>query len=313
MNEKQKRSGNNGRKSTNSDKIRGGVQGVTRGAKESLEKSADSGTKLIQTLYQQGVRNNSYGTDGQRSNHSTSIPVSSSRADTSANTTSRDSQPAGGGRRGGDRGDESISLNDVNGLLQAVQEALNDQRTGQWRNPHYRSPMLSPIVEQMRSRLVTMNSILLPPLIKSQLGQILLPMKAEADKYGDPYFDMAMEDLDQGRVDRLDKLLWLSGVNQVRLRISQEEMFVNVNDYVKKHYASDPTNPQDPTFFLPSEDEIQLQETWARVHDLVDAGLAMIRETVKFKVAGDTHNLTILTITSVPLATPPSSILEINQ
>lgn len=204
--------------------------------------------------------------------------------------------------------EEDISRNDLNAVMQAVMEALRDQRAGQWRNPKYRSPVFSSLVDQMKDRLTTLNSIVLPPLVKSQLANVLAPIRAEALKVGDRYFEKAMEDLDRGRVDRLDKLLWLSGINQVRLKLAKESMFESVNAYVKEHYASDPADPDAYTFFLPSEDEKQLAETWRRVNSLIQAGMAMVRETIKFNVGGQSHNLTIITIADKPMGQPDSPL-----
>lgn len=204
--------------------------------------------------------------------------------------------------------EQEISLNDMNSIMQAVTEALRDQRAGQWRNPKYRSPVFSSLVDQMKDKLITLNSIILPPLVKSQLATVLAPIRAEALKVGDRYFELAMEDLDQGRVDRLDKLLWLSGINQVRLKLAKEAMFENVNAYVKEHYASDPADPDAYTFFLPSEDEPKLAETWKRVNDLISANMAMVRETITFNVGGQPHKLTIITIADKPIGQPDSLI-----
>lgn len=314
MSEKQKRSGEKYGRPIR-DSIMRGVHSPA-GTKEGIEGASISTNKRIQALYQQSLGGSSNHSNDMRNDHTGGIPVPTGGDNSTVPVDSGDDQP--NRSRGTGNIQESLptdtpTLNDVNELMQVVREALNDQRTHQWRNPRYRSPMISPIVDQLRNKLITMNSVILPPLIQSQLGHVLAPIREQAEAVGDPYFGLVMEDLSQGRVDRLDKLMWLSGVNQIRLKIAQEDMFEEVNEYIKTTYASDPTNPEDPTFFIPAETEAQLEETWKRVHELIDAGLAMIRETIQFKVAGESHELTILTIASNPIASPSSSIMDIGK
>ena len=92
-----------------------------------------------------------------------------------------------------------LNNNAVSNVMQQIMEAFRDQRVNQWRNPHYMTPKLSPIIDQMRNMLMTTNSIVLGPLIKSQFAGILAPMKAKAVELGDIYFERAMQDIDNGR------------------------------------------------------------------------------------------------------------------
>lgn len=331
MSEKQKRSGKYGKSGGSPLIIRGPKPGAQeKRAEESVKESIGSSNDRIEALSSQSLGDSRVYSNNRRDS-SNNAPVGiDSGAVSASDPVSESNKPNGIGlKSGGDRdeprstsqreaggeqgGDLTPTLNDLHGLMQLVQEALNDQRTRQWRNPHYRSPKISPLIDQLREKLVTTNSILLPPLIQAQLGQVLSPLREEAEAVGDIYFDLAMKDLNQGRVDRLDKLLWLSGINQIRLKMAQEEMFADVNKYIKENYASDPTDPQSATFFLPAENESKLAETWKRMHELMDAGLAMIRETIQFKVAGEKHDLVIVTIASLPMDTPPTSILDIGK
>lgn len=306
---------NNGRRKRNNRSRSNPIRDYT-GVKKPEEGSSQSNSQSLNSLsrYAGGIGDIGSGST-VRDNTGHSSDNSGSGQSDSRNSSDYNigTKETTGSAQQGSRGGQPQSANDVTELLQLVNEAIQDQRTGQWRNPKYRSPIFSSLVDQLKGNLATMNSIILPPLIKAQLGNVLAPLRAEAERLGDRFFDIAMADLDRGRVDRIDKLLWLSGINQIRLKLAQESMFESVNQYVKEHYASDPADPDASTFFLPSQKEAQLAETWKRVDELIQAGMALIRETIQFNVAGQPHELVIITIAEKPMNTPATSILDIGQ
>lgn len=260
------------------------ILGVTRNSNgdQSGSASADSGSGVVSSHPTIRSDNSSTGLFGTETGK-----IFREAVEESSSSTSKDSS--------------KLTQNDVNSILQAFVEAVQDQRVNRWRNPTYLTPKISPLIDKLRSKLITVNSIVLPPLIKSQLANMLEPMKKEAQELGDPYFQRALVDLDNGRIDRIELFMWMSGINQIRLRISQNAMFNNVNQYVKDHYFSDPTDPNDSTFYLPAESEPKLAETWKRIHELQKLGVLIIRETIKFKVVDTDHELTIITMADIPM------------
>lgn len=298
-NEKQEGSAIDGQqRSNNSRSSRRKTYRRKTSPKRQPAKSSKSAGSLLWSMYRKDTRSSS-------DNFSSSGSVNSSDSVDSINSNNTSDGSSSRSNHGEDtyvagvvqENQQLFTKNDYNNILTALTEAIRDQKQGRWRDPKYHTPKLNPLIDKLRDKLITTNSIILPAILKSQLAQVLSPIRAKAEALGDTYFQKAMQDIENGRVDRLERFMWLSGINQVRLMLAKDPMFRDINTYIMKTYGSDPTNPKHATFFIPAEeDSVRLEETWKRIHDLEKEGLIVKRGDIEFKLSNETHKLVILTI-----------------
>lgn len=188
------------------------------------------------------------------------------------------------------------TLNDVSEYISEMQEALHDTRRRMFRKD-YSSPKLAPLVAKLEKKIPTLTRTILPPLIKNSLMKHLNPLVQRASDLGDKYIPKLMDDLDAGILEHIPHYLWLSYLNQTRLKYGKDPAFSDLRTYIKTKYNDDIADPSGHTAFVPAK-EAQYQSIWDKVEFLEEAGLVLVRENVVLRntALGEERNLAIITM-----------------
>lgn len=188
-----------------------------------------------------------------------------------------------------------MSMNEITQQLLELREAMQEARERTLAGD-YSNPKFGPLVEEMEKKVPTLGKVVIPPFLKRGLINTLQPLIKKAEKAQDRYLPMLLDDIDDGRTDRIVNLMWLSYLNILRLTYGGEYAFAKVREYIHSKYNDDIADPQGHTTFLPERDA-STEEIWSHVDRLIEDGLLMIRETIRVKDAdGETRPLTIVTM-----------------
>jgi len=195
-----------------------------------------------------------------------------------------------------DDADRDPTLNDVSEYISEIQEALRDTRQRMFRKD-YTSPKLAPLVAKLERKVPTLPKMILPPLVKNVLMKNLGPMVQRATSLGDKYIPKLIADLDEGVLEHIPHYLWLSYLNQIRLKYGNDPAFADLRTYIKDKYNDDIADPSGHTAFVPAKTE-QYQPIWDKVEFLEEAGLVLVRENVVLRntALGEERNLAIITM-----------------
>lgn len=191
--------------------------------------------------------------------------------------------------------EQSMTINELSQQLLELKEAMQEARHKALAGD-YSDPKFAPLIEKMERKVPSLGKVILPPFLKKALGDTLKPLVKRAERLKDRYIPMLLEDLDEGRTDRIIPLLWLAYLNILRLSYGGEYTFAKVREYVISKYNDDIADPNGHTTFLPERDETT-EEVWCQVDKMIEDGLVMIRETIRVKDPdGETRPLTIITM-----------------
>lgn len=198
----------------------------------------------------------------------------------------------------GNEQQQTMTLNELTQQLLELREAMQEARQNTLAGD-YSNPKFGPLIEKMEKKVPTLGKVVLPPFLKRALGDTLKPLVKRSERLQDRYLPMLLEDLDEGRTDRMVHLLWMTYLNILRLTYGKEYTFEKVRQYIINKYNDDVADPKGHTSFLPERDD-DTEEVWKMVDKLVEDGLVMIRETIRVKDPdGEVRPLTIITMSEM--------------
>lgn len=192
-----------------------------------------------------------------------------------------------------------FTQNDANELLDSIQHAIAETRNNMLIGRYHASAKLGPLIDQLNYKVPTLTSTLLPPFIKRALGDSLAPIRDEAEALQDKYFPVLLADIDMARVDRIPSLIWLSYLNQMRLKYAKEPVFTALRGYIQDHYFEDLADPAGHTGMVP-ERAPDTEDIWKQIDYLEARGHVVVREVINWVIPHDKdeppHPVAIITM-----------------